>query len=332
MIIILKWQFVSHGVRKDKAVHCKICNTIEYNNVYEVEEMMLGFRDKFTYFQCSHCKCLQIAEIPVDMPKYYPSNYYSFSADPLKKYRNKIKTHVVRFRDHYSVLNGGLLTSFVNLIHPNNPYRILSHANLTINSSVLDVGCGSGWYLYGLREAGFKNVTGIDPYLQNDISYTNGLSIFKKTIFDMRETWDLIMYNHSFEHVDDQRENLNKVSNLLAEGGICLIRIPTVSSYAWEHYKEHWVSLDAPRHYFLHSIESMELLASQAGLQVKKILYESTELQFIGSELYLRNIPLNSAHADSFFSKSMKKKWKTEARKLNKEKQGDHAAFILGKR
>jgi hypothetical protein len=57
---------------------CKICGNIEENKVFEIREMMFGFRDEFTYFECSKCGCLQIAEIPINMEKYYPSNYYSF--------------------------------------------------------------------------------------------------------------------------------------------------------------------------------------------------------------------------------------------------------------
>jgi hypothetical protein len=60
-------------------VKCRICANNENQKVSEVREMMFGFRDVFTYFQCSVCGCLQIADIPTDMSKYYPSNYYSYS-------------------------------------------------------------------------------------------------------------------------------------------------------------------------------------------------------------------------------------------------------------
>ena len=58
---------------------CKICWNENNNKLLEVREMMFGFKDKFNYFQCSQCNCLQILEIPSDMYKYYPETYYSFS-------------------------------------------------------------------------------------------------------------------------------------------------------------------------------------------------------------------------------------------------------------
>ena len=35
---------------------CKICGNIEENKVFKIREMMFGFRDKFTYFECSKCR------------------------------------------------------------------------------------------------------------------------------------------------------------------------------------------------------------------------------------------------------------------------------------
>jgi SAM-dependent methyltransferase len=46
-------------------------------------------------------------------------------------------------------------------------------------------------------------------------------------------------------------------ASLLACKGIIVVRIPAVSSYAWERYGVAWMQLDAPRHFFLHSPKSM---------------------------------------------------------------------------
>ena len=67
------------------------------------------------------------------------------------------------------------------------------------------------------------------------------------------------MFHHSFEHLPDPIETLERVYRLMPSGGNCLIRIPLVSSEAWKKYGPHWVQLDAPRHFFLYSIESLKL-------------------------------------------------------------------------
>ena len=48
------------------------------NPTYVVREMMYGFKDEFDYFECGNCGCLQIEQIPDDLSKYYPENYWQF--------------------------------------------------------------------------------------------------------------------------------------------------------------------------------------------------------------------------------------------------------------
>jgi hypothetical protein len=93
--------------------------------------------------------------------------------------------------------------------------------------------------------------------------------------------------------------------------------------------------LDAPRHFFLHSINSLELLAAKAGMKVTRIDYDSNELQFWGSEQYSKGIPLRpdnslaAAPAKSLFKKSDIRKFRREAKKLNSRNLGDQAVFYL---
>jgi SAM-dependent methyltransferase len=276
--------------------------------------MMFGLRDEFTYYQCSVCDCLQIGEFPPDISKYYPDNYYSFSQDftklPVAHVRELAQKHV----------------SFY-----------LSKININRQSKILDVGSGSGMYIYFLREIGFMNALGIDLYLDESIQYDNGARVIKETVHNMGQQWDLIMFNHSFEHIPDPLETLQQVSRLLAEGGVCLIRIPTVSSYAWQHYGVNWVQLDAPRHFFLHSTKSINILAEKAGLRLREVVYDSTEFQFLGSEQYLRGISLYSDRsysrnpAASIFSQSQVEVFKTRAQQMNRQNRGDQAAFYLAR-
>ena len=308
---------------------CKICNNQTGNKIYEVREMMFGFRDKFIYFQCSRCGCLQIEEIPGDMSKYYPSNYYSFSDHYNEDTGNSVKKLIRTLRNRYIVLNKGVLGRFICRIFPSEEWQLLAEAHLTEDSAILDVGCGDGSILCLIKEMGFKHLLGVDPYIKQDIEYNSGLKIIKKFIHEINGEWDLITFHHSFEHISNPLETLQSVSNLLTKSGTCLIRVPTVSSYAWEHYRENWVQLDAPRHFFLYSIKSMTILAEMANLKVEKVIYDSTALQFTGSEQYLQDIPLIEPH--SIFSNAEIKVFQQKAKVLNLKNQGDACAFILRK-
>ena len=61
-----------------KVSKCKICGEIRENHCYNVKEMFYGTMEEFTYFECSHCHCMQIMDIPDNMGQYYGDDYYSF--------------------------------------------------------------------------------------------------------------------------------------------------------------------------------------------------------------------------------------------------------------
>ena len=148
--------------------------------------------------------------------------------------------------------------------------------------------------------------------------------------------WDVIMFNHSFEHMPDPFVCLKKVHSLLKHEGTCIIRIPTASSWAWRHYRSDWVQLDAPRHFFLYTENALRLLATRTGFEVMSVRDESTAFQFMGSEQYKMGIPLvdpkswygGNANA---FSKEEIVAYEKKAMELNKIRDGDSISVLLKK-
>jgi len=314
---------------------CKVCDNSEEIKLYKVREMMFGLREEFTYLECGSCKCLQLIKIPEDMSKYYPEEYYSYAEPEVQKFG--LRYILKKKRNQFAVFGKGLLGKLAYPYFPREDMKILSSLSLTKQSRILDVGCGSGGLLVELKALGFENLLGVDPYIEEDIVYDTGLEVKKKSIHEVKGEYDVIMFHHSFEHLEDPLETLKSVNRLLKSGGKCILRVPTVSSYAWKYYKEDWVQLDAPRHFFLHSKESMSILAEKAELSFDNTIYDSTEFQFLGSEQYIKDIPLFDEHSftkgleKSIFSKSDIKQYKSKAKKLNQEDQGDACAFILTK-
>lgn len=315
---------------------CRICGNGVGNEWYQAREMMYGFRDKFWYVQCSRCECLQIKEIPEDISKYYPSKYYSFApydGYKFEGFRGRWKTLEIKA----AVFQDNLVQKGISTFLLNHKYDSLKLPDISRESRVLDVGSGNGEkFLYPLAEAGVKQVLGCDPFISENLSYKNGLKIKKTDIFGIYGEWDLITFHHSYEHIERPVETLQKAAELLAPEGSCMIRIPTVSFYAWKQFKTDWYQLDAPRHFFLHSVKSMELIAEKAGLELYKILYDSVYSQFTESKNYQKDIPLITPQGKGFGSylkrKIIKTKYRKMANKLNKKNLGDQAAFFFRKR
>lgn len=295
---------------------------------------MFGTRETFPYFSCSHCGCLQLKEIPANLAKYYPSNYYSFSITKNGREKKGILRWLYGQWIHYLITNESFAGRIVATIKRKKIrlYEIYRAAGMRTSHKILDIGSGSGNTLYPLAEAGFRLLTGSDGFIEKDIVYDNGLTVRKATLFDISENdWDFIMFQHVFEHLPQQQQHLMYVHKLLKPGGTCLIRIPTVSSYAWEHYRENWVQLDAPRHFFLHSHKSISMLAEQCGFSVVDILQESTAFQFTGSEAYLRDISLYDIPNELFTAEQLID-FTEKAEQLNLQGKGDSIGVILKKR
>ena len=315
-------------------MQCRICSNQENNTTYEAREMMLGIRDMHSYFKCGECGCLQIANVPENIQDYYPGdNYYSYDQINTETGLKKI---LITQRDRYAATGLGFIGKLLQMKMPHDKLPRLQKTGVNTQSRILDVGCGAGHLLHSLKECGFENTHGIDPFNAEKIEYSNGLTIEQKSIHDVTEGgWDLIMMNHSFEHVLDQHETLSQIKTLLKPNGVCMIRIPTVSSWAWDHYGVNWVQLDAPRHFFLHSQESMQFLADKVGLELRDTVYDSFAFQYWGSEQYLKDISLHDENSyavnpdKSIFNDHQIQNYKVRSKALNAEQQGDQAAFYL---
>ena len=274
---------------------CKICGNESGNREHVAREMMWGFRDPFTYLECSACGCVQLVNVPVDMSKYYPHGYYSFAeAGPLKNI-------LVLRRAAYALGRRtaiGWLASQV--LGADQAMESVRWANVPVDASVLDVGCGSGELILHMSLLGFKSVLGVDPYIKHDIHHGTRVTILKKELADIQDKFDVVMLHHSFEHMQDPQKTLQNVAALLKPNGRVLLRVPVADSYAWRHYGINWMHLDPPRHLFLHTQKSIGVLAAKTGLQIEKTVRDGNASQFLGSEQYVNDIPL--AHPKSAFS------------------------------
>ncbi len=280
---------------------CQICR--ESNGTkYRALEMMFGLRHEFSYFECNGCGCLQLVSPPADMGTYYPANYYSFSQREPRQHTPAFrKTGVRRWlasrRNEAQILDRGGLWGAIASVRPfpglRLPDEVRGVPGLKFTSRILDVGCGGGALLVRLAELGFTNLTGADPFLSADQNL-GGLVRLRAVPVEQIDDgpYDLVMFHHALEHIPNQWSTMRATARLLAPNGLCLIRIPTASSNVWEKYRTDWVELDAPRHFVIHSQNSLRILANGCGLQVSRLTCEEDGFGYWGSELYRRGLSL----------------------------------------
>jgi SAM-dependent methyltransferase len=310
---------------------CRICRSTRTKVACRGREMMHGLRDEFDYFECSDCGCLQIAEVPAHLEKYYPGYYYSL----------KLPDRAARLGNDLELLAAAVGLDRVTRWFGSAPPAALPDfipADLPRRARILDVGAGTGFYLEWLYRSGYRNLHGVDPNLAKGGERSFPFRLERATLDALvarGESYSFVYLSHSLEHMVDQAHALGLVQKLLAPGGTCCVRIPWTSCDAWERYGAEWVQLDAPRHLYLHSKRSFETVVSSAGFRIVKLWCDSTGFQFWGSEQYLRDIPLYSdrswlvAPERSIFSNEQIEEYERQARELNERGRGDQIVAWL---
>lgn len=321
-----------------KQLACRVCGGPPIS-VFQGREMMFGLREKFEYFECDACKCVQISEYPEDIARHYPTDYYAYTQQAAAAPQGKLSRLKELMRrlvmEHSATRSIRLRMPSMRNWLSGEPYiRFCVERFPDASTRMLDVGCGAGNMVRSLRHWGFKNAEGVDPYIANHVLHRGKTLVWKRQLSEMAPSYHCISFHHSLEHMPNQAGVLADARRLLAPGGVIIIRIPVAGTAAWRTYKENWVQLDPPRHFYLHSEASLRLLAQQSGLVVDAISYDSDGFQFWGSELYLKDIslwdersPARGSHA--VFSVEMLAGYERRAGVLNSANDGDQVIAIL---
>ena len=310
---------------------CPICDNDKENKSFFIKEMQQGLREEFEYIECSNCGCLFIKEIPENISKYYDINYAPHKHDITLK--NKITDKIFA----KSLTNKNLF----KLIQGDNPNithafwnNLITNKSINKNSPILDVGCGDGKFLTILKKAGFKDLTGMDLFIDEE-NMLEGIKIYQASLeeFNPGRKYDLVTSNHSFEHMDNQLENLKCFENLVNDDGTIVIRIPVKTEPVWEKYGTNWYQIDAPRHFFLHTTKSFEILCNKTNLMIEDIIFDSDEDIFLYCEKYVRDISMRDDEWNTFkLDGKTEKQLINEIKRLNENNEADQAIFVLRKK
>lgn len=225
---------------------CIICGDSRWKYLFAARDRMFGSPGEFKEFQCTHCGFVRLDPMPPpkELKKYYPSKkYYSYSPKTKPSFFGRLRS--------FLIVNKFL--SLVPAMPKGKPGKIF------------DIGCGSGDTLALLKIIGW-DVYGLDID-SNAIkaAHARGLKNVQLGAYEDLKRYpdnffDVIRLYHAIEHLDDPQVCIELVYKKLKKGGQVIIGTPNVQSLVAKIFGEYWYNLDAPRHLYLFSPNTLRLL------------------------------------------------------------------------
>jgi 2-polyprenyl-3-methyl-5-hydroxy-6-metoxy-1,4-benzoquinol methylase len=140
---------------------------------------------------------------------------------------------------------------------------------------LLDFGCGGGDFLVAMRKFGWQ-VEGLDnaAACAKDVTDRTGIKVHVGTLphpavkpgsFDAISMWNAL------EHVHQPRETVRAANDALRPGGILVVGVPNIASWAFEQFRERWYPLKVPTHLTHFTPSTLKETLNAEGFQVLSI-------------------------------------------------------------
>ncbi len=296
---------------------CYICDNEENNKTITAREMHSGTREAFDYMECSKCKCIQIVEKPSDISRYLDADRQAFASVSVLDFSSYDKSDEFKFILWASLYMYPYLHGF---------------EMKSLNHSILEINCGNGQITRTLGAMGFKKAVGIDEQLLPCFEYeSDNCVVYKENFYEVDGKFDFIILNDCLQRMDRQRDALLKIKELLSDTGVCYISMP-IAAYTWHKYEKDWHWLHPPRHLMIHSFDSLNLLLEQTGFKIKGYKTQSSNVGFVFSEMYKKDISWKEYMSQGLWNRIPKEEadfYSSLANKLDAVYQGDQLILYI---
>jgi len=195
------------------AVNCNLCSFSDYRVLRKKSHLLdlnglkrsLDIRNELNCVQCLNCGLIYLNPMPTfrELKRYYEQEY-----DFLLQ------------RNSENYLQG---SDYIR-------NQLITFEKYVTKGRLLDIGCGTGNYVFRGRELGWDTY-GIEVSKRNSDFLSNelGLNVLNGSIEEVNfdsEYFDVVILNHVLEHLFDPKMVLKKIYGFLKKGGILALYVP----------------------------------------------------------------------------------------------------------
>lgn len=227
---------------------CDICGSEDSRLVCRVRDTNYGTPGQFNIVQCQQCQLVYLNPRPEECE--YADIYPEIVYDPfaaIQRTGEITPTHIQQER-------GRQLTERVTA------------------GRVLDIGCADGLFLKVMRDLGWSCV-GIEPnprasrfaheHLKSDVRRGTIFDVNEDTSFNLITLWDVL------EHTPSPRAVLLHANTLLTPHGMLALSLPNWDSVERLIFRQEWIALDAPRHFYHFTPATIRRLLETCGFHTE---------------------------------------------------------------
>ena len=207
--------------------------------------------ERFDVLRCGSCGLGVIDPIPADLDRFYGAAYYGKRHGFTARYRCWRRMRLLR-------------------------------RHVTGVGRLLDVGCGEGDFIAAAARSGWR-ACGVERGERIRDAARSGLAVHG-SVDELRGlgSFDVITLWHSFEHMTEPTHEIDRVLELLADGGTLVVVVPDFGGIQARAFGGSWFHLDVPRHVYHFSQQALIRLVESRGLVVVGVNHHEIEYDLFG--------------------------------------------------
>lgn len=262
----------------ENLTECPVCKKSNFKNLLNCKDYV-ATGEQFFIVKCLECTHQFTNPRPEESEiyKYYQSDKYISHA-------SSEKSELGVTYKLYDIIRNFSIAQKIKLIKKYHP-----------SGKLLDLGCGLGYFLHGVKLDKHFEPLGADVS-EEAIVYAKqhfDLEVINESILNdyQANSFDVITQWHVLEHVHKLESRMLELKKLLSKNGTMFIAVPNSSSFDAKYYGKFWDGYDVPRHLNHFNPKSFNLLMENTGFKVikQKPMFFDAPYISMRSEYHLKN-------------------------------------------